>query len=107
MGWPSVALKNASSSMTTTRARRPRTRVSRDQAPYTPARPPSTRVSRMDENGRGVPQGDSEATRWYRLAADHGHAGAQFNLGRMYLTCRSTRCERCPRRGSVYKGRGA
>ena len=72
MGWPSVALKNASSSMTTTRARRPRTRVSRDQAPYTPARPPSTRVSRM------------EAIRWYRLAADHGHAGAQFNLGHVF-----------------------
>lgn len=70
--------------MTTTRARRPRTRVSRDQAPCTPARPPSTRVSRMDENGRGVPQGDSEAIRWYRLAADHGHAGAQFNLGHVF-----------------------
>ena len=35
----------------------------------------------MDENGRGVPQGDNEAIRWYRPAVDHGHAGAQFNLG--------------------------
>jgi len=38
----------------------------------------------MYENGRGVPQGDSEAIRWYRLAVDHGHAGAQFNLGHVF-----------------------
>ena len=38
----------------------------------------------MYENGRGVPQGDSEAIRWYRLAVDYGHAGAQFNLGHVF-----------------------
>ncbi len=27
------------------------------------------------------PQDDAEAMRWYRLAADQGHAGAQYNLG--------------------------
>ena len=27
---------------------------------------------------------DAEAVRWYRLAAEQGHASAQFNLGLMY-----------------------
>ena len=36
-------------------------------------------------NGRGVPQDDAEAVRWYRLAADQGNADAQGNLGAMYL----------------------
>ncbi len=34
--------------------------------------------------GRGVPQDDVEAARWYRLAAEQGNARAQFNLGSMY-----------------------
>ena len=34
--------------------------------------------------GRGVPQDDKEAVRWYRLAADQGYANAQNNLGLMY-----------------------
>ena len=34
--------------------------------------------------GRGVPQDDAEAARWYRLAADQGHVGAQNNLGVSY-----------------------
>ena len=34
--------------------------------------------------GQGVPQDYAEATKWYRLAAEQGHADAQFNLGRMY-----------------------
>ena len=34
--------------------------------------------------GEGVSQNDAEAAQWYRLAADHGLAGAQFNLGMMY-----------------------
>ncbi len=39
----------------------------------------------MHAKGRGVPQGDAEAAaRWYRKAADQGHASAQFNLGSMY-----------------------
>ena len=92
--------------MTTTRARRPRTRVSRDQAPYTPARPPSTRVSRMDENGRSVPQGDSERPDGIAWRPTMDTPARSSTLG-TYLTCRSTRCERWPRRGSVYKGRGA
>ena len=32
-------------------------------------------------SGFGVPEDDAEAARWYRLAADQGHAGAQFSLG--------------------------
>ncbi len=38
----------------------------------------------MYEKGQGVPQNDKTAVKWYRLAAEQGHAGAQFNLGVMY-----------------------
>jgi len=38
----------------------------------------------MYYNGEGVPQDDTEAVLWYRLAADQGVSGAQFNLGIMY-----------------------
>ena len=34
--------------------------------------------------GRGVPQDDKEAVKWYRLAAEQGQAQAQNNLGFMY-----------------------
>ena len=40
----------------------------------------------MYATGRGVPEDDAEAVRWYRLAADQGDAGAQHNLGLMYAT---------------------
>ena len=40
----------------------------------------------MYANGEGVPEDDAEAVRWYRLAAEQGHASAQFNLGLMYDT---------------------
>jgi len=32
----------------------------------------------------GVDKNDSRAVEWYRKAAKQGHAGAQFNLGKMY-----------------------
>ena len=35
-------------------------------------------------NGWGVPQDDSEAARWFRLAANQDHVEAQFTLGYMY-----------------------
>jgi TPR repeat protein len=35
-------------------------------------------------NGRGVPQDDAEAVRWYRLAAEQGDALSQATLGFMY-----------------------
>ena len=38
----------------------------------------------MYASGRGVPEDDAEAVRWYRLAADQGLAGAQHRLGLMY-----------------------
>ena len=38
----------------------------------------------MYENGRGVPQNDAEAVKWYRKAAEQGLASAQNNLGVMY-----------------------
>jgi len=40
----------------------------------------------MYDTGRGVPQDDAEAVRWYRLAVDQGDADAQTNLGVMYAT---------------------
>ena len=38
----------------------------------------------MSASGRGVPEDDVEAVRWYRLAADQGYASAQYNLGNRY-----------------------
>ena len=38
----------------------------------------------MYDNGEGVPQDYAEAVKWYRLAAEQGHAKAQYNLGLMY-----------------------
>ena len=32
------------------------------------------------EEGTGVAKDVSEALKWYRKAADQGHAGAQYNL---------------------------
>ncbi len=38
----------------------------------------------MYQNGRGVPQNDAEAVKWYRLAAEQGNAFGQKYLGAMY-----------------------
>jgi TPR repeat protein len=37
------------------------------------------------EKGQGVPQFDTDVARWYRKAADQGHALAQFNLDMIYF----------------------
>jgi TPR repeat protein len=43
------------------------------------------------EEGFGVVEVNYRtAARWYRLAADQGHAGAQNNLGTLYLNCPGT-----------------
>ena len=38
----------------------------------------------MYAEGDGVPQDEREAVRWYRRAADQGHAGAQEHIGFRY-----------------------
>jgi len=38
----------------------------------------------MHKYGVGVPQNYAEAARWYRRAAEQGHADAQLKLGHMY-----------------------
>ena len=38
----------------------------------------------MYHYGRGVPQDDLEAVKWFRKAAEQGYAKAQKNLGWMY-----------------------
>ena len=38
----------------------------------------------MYANGEGVLKDETEAARWYRLAAEQGNAAAQYNLGVMY-----------------------
>ena len=38
----------------------------------------------MYEYGRGVPQNDADAVKWYTLAANQGVAAAQYKLGIMY-----------------------
>jgi TPR repeat protein len=42
------------------------------------------RLGLMYDEGRGVPQNDSEAVKWYRKAAEQGLGVAQNNLGWMY-----------------------
>ena len=42
----------------------------------------------MYDKGEGVLKDEAEAVRWYWLAAEQGHATAQFNLGLMYDTGR-------------------
>ena len=39
----------------------------------------------MYDIGRGIPQNDAEAVKWYRKAADQGHVSAQNNLGYKYV----------------------
>ena len=34
--------------------------------------------------GKGVPEDDKQAVKWFRLAAEQGVANAQYNLGVMY-----------------------
>jgi TPR repeat protein len=42
-------------------------------------------LGEMYQSGRGVPQrSDTEALKWYRLAADQGYARAQYDLGILY-----------------------
>jgi len=41
-------------------------------------------VGAMYDNDQGVPQDYAEAARWYRRAAEQGHADAQFNLAVIY-----------------------
>ena len=38
----------------------------------------------MYQYGKGVPQDDAEAVKWYRKAAEQGYADAQYNLGLIY-----------------------
>lgn len=35
-------------------------------------------------NGKGVPESDAKAMKWFRLAAEQGHVEAQYNLGILY-----------------------
>ena len=37
------------------------------------------------KNGEGVEQDFKEAVKWYQKAAEQGFAGAQYNLGAMYV----------------------
>ena len=37
------------------------------------------------EEGIGVAKDGAEAVKWFRKAAEQGHAGAQFNLGYCYM----------------------
>jgi len=40
--------------------------------------------------GQGVPQSDSDAIRWFRLATEQGLVVGQANLGRMYFNSKET-----------------
>ena len=38
----------------------------------------------MYAKGKGVPENDAEAVKWFLKAAEQGFAGAQYNLGNVY-----------------------
>ena len=61
--------------------RRLSSRISRSSQGYVKAQ---YNLGFMYANGRGVPENDAEAVKWYRKAADQGYAKAQYNLGLMY-----------------------
>lgn len=39
----------------------------------------------MYQTGRGVPKDEAEAVKWYRKAAEQGHATGQMHLARMLI----------------------
>jgi len=41
-------------------------------------------VGYLYDKGLGVPSDPAEAIRWYRMAAEQGHASSQLNLGALY-----------------------
>lgn len=41
---------------------------------------------RMYKGGRGAPLDFQKATEWFQMAADQGHACAQFHVGMAYIT---------------------
>ena len=45
---------------------------------------PNRSLPEQGDDGRGVPENNAEAVKWYRLAAEQGDASAQCNLGVMY-----------------------
>ncbi|MDE2730336.1 MAG: serine/threonine-protein kinase, partial [Bacteroidota bacterium] len=42
------------------------------------------KLGEMYAEGRGVPQDNQEAVKWFRLSAEQGNAGGQFRLGEIY-----------------------
>jgi TPR repeat protein len=48
----------------------------------------------MYSNGKGVPEDDAEAVKWYRKAAEQGHEFAQYNLGLMYANGRGVAADK-------------
>ncbi len=38
----------------------------------------------MYDDGLGIDKDETEAIKWYAMAAQRGHAAAQFTLGKMY-----------------------
>ena len=48
-------------------------------------------IALLYDTGRGVPEDDGMAARWYRLSAVQGYAKAQFSLGTMYDSGRGVR----------------
>ena len=80
--------RSVSGSCTTTARECPRTMSRRsggtDRPPSKAMLGPSSISGPCTAYGEGVPQDYAEAARWYRQAAEQGHADAQLNLGIMY-----------------------
>jgi TPR repeat protein len=47
-----------------------------------------TNLGHLYADGKGVPQNDAKAVKWFRTAAEQGHVSAQAVLGAMYANGR-------------------
>jgi len=51
------------------------------------------RLAELYYRGDGIPRNYLEAEKWYLLSAEHGHRGAQYGLGLLYLKHLGNRAE--------------
>ena len=78
----------ASGSMLPKKSPNPSVRYARPRTKVTPG--PSGSSDPLYATGRGIAQDDAEAYKWYRKAAEQGHADAQCKLGFVYSSDKCT-----------------
>lgn len=51
------------------------------------------RIAQMYEKGLGTEENTTEMTRWFTIAAEHGHGHAAYRLGKLFLDPASLTCD--------------